>query len=362
MAQSPKLPPVKVAKTVDKLRSGFYKVQQKMVPPQIALLEIGTSFWQSQAVYVAARLKIADVLSEGSQSAQELAAKVEAHPDRLYRILRALASIGIFKELENGHFQNTALSEALRAGVPGSTRDFIIFQNEHHWAHWGDLLNTVRTGAIAVEHIRKMPAWDYLTGNREIAETFERAMTNVSDLESMPVIAVYDFSSFKKIVDVAGGNGRLLSVILNHAPQAKGVLFDFPKVVERATQNLTEANVNDRVERVGGSFFDEVPSGGDLYIMKHIIHDWSDEESEKILNNVRAAMSPDSKLLLIETTVPAPNEAHFSKWLDLEMMVTCSGKERTTDQWRALLKKSGLTLKRVIPTVSPTSILEIVIA
>lgn len=316
-------------------------------------------FWTAKAIHAAAVLGIADHLEGGPKTAAELAGLTGAHGPSLYRLLRAVASVGIFEEDDRGRFAPTPLGATLRSCVPGSLRDTAISMlDPGHERCWGDILHSLRTGEVASEQVLGTSIWDYYIRHPEEERAFNGAMTGLSQMAGGAVVEAYDFSPFATVVDVAGGQGSLLSMILHANPKARGILFDAPRVVEGAGPNLEAAGVAGRVERVGGDFFESVPAGGDLYTLKWIVHDWDDERSVAILKNCRRAMHPGARLLLLEAVIPPGNGPGLGKFLDLNMMVITGGKERTEREFAALLAASGFRPTRVVPTKSPVSIVE----
>jgi ubiquinone/menaquinone biosynthesis C-methylase UbiE len=274
-------------------------------------------------------------------------------------VLRALASVGIFSEDEKRRFALTSLAETLRTDVPDSLRAFATVElGEEHYPAWGELLHTVKTGEIAFDRAFGMPVWKFFEQNPENAKTFNDAMTGFTLAVNDAVLSSYDFSSIKKIVDVGGGHGSLIASILKANPKMRGVLFDAPPVIEGARHRIRDEGIAERCEAVAGDFFESVPSGGDAYIVKWIIHDWNDERSVSILKNCHRAMAENGRLLLVEAVVPHGSQPHFSKYMDLNMLVMTGGRERTEDEYRALLEASGFRLRRIIPTESPMSIIE----
>jgi hypothetical protein len=351
MTENSRTPPVPVMKAVDAVRRRLGRLHQKMVPGNAAILETLTGAWVSRAIYAAAELGIPDALAAGPLSAQAIAAKVGANTDAVLRLMRMLAGKGIFAEHTDGRFALNSISDALRSDVPGSVRGLaLFFGHPRHWEHWGHLPYSVRTGAPAADDLRGKPFFDYLDEDAEYASAFNAGMTSVSNIELGPVLAAYDFARFPTIVDVGGGHGRLLSAVLQRAPRSRGVLYDMESVVADAPAFLTAAGVADRCEIAGGSFFDSVPAGGDAYMLKHIIHDWDDATASQILANVRRAIPPTGKLLLLEWVVPDDGRDSFAKLLDLEMLVNGTGRERTRAQYDALLRKSGFALRRIVET------------
>jgi len=331
------------------------------IPPAVFLTELAFGMKMTQALYVAAKLGVADLLAAGPRHVNQLASATETSERSLYRVLRSLAARGIFRETEPKVFELTPYAEALRSDVPNSFRNGAIFMGEEWlWNVMGQMLYSVKTGKPAWAHVHGSDAFDYLADNPEHHEIFNRAMTDISMSAAPAIVAAYDFSGFKTIVDIAGGHGFLLSQILKATPELRGVLFDTEPVIAGAGTILQKEGVTDRVELVAGNFFESVPSGVDAYIMKHIIHDWDDELSNQILANIARAMSTNAKLLIVEMVVPEGNEPHPSKVMDLSMLVLPGGVERTRAEYQTLLAGAGLQLHRIIPTQSALSIIEAV--
>jgi SAM-dependent methyltransferase len=320
---------------------------------------MATGYWLSRCLYVAAKLGLADALAAGELSVETLAQKVGANPDALYRVLRALASVGVFSETENRSFRLTPLATYLQKDVPGSVRSLTIMMGEEHYHAWGNLLHSVKTGGCAFDAVYGMPIFEYYHQNPEPAVIFNEAMGNFSTAEIQAVLEVYDFSSFSTIVDAGGGYGSFIRKILQRYPRTRGIVFDAPDVIGGAVELLAAAGLGDRSSCVGGNFFESVPAGGDAYLLKHIVHDWSDADSLKILQNCRRAIEPNGKLLLVEQVVPPGNDPSMSKLLDINMLAVCSGgRERTEAQYEELLQKAGFRLERVVPTPSEVSVIE----
>jgi len=338
------------------------KTAPEQIPPSAQLLSIATGAFHAAAIYVAAKLGIADLLVDGKKTAAELAAATNSHEHALYRTLRGIASIGVFAESEGRIFANTPMSESLRSDAPDSTRDLLIWMlEEPHWRVYGELLHSVRTGETAWDKVHGAPVFESLfTTHSELGTIFNRAMTSYS-LQTIPaILAVYDFNGSRTVADIAGGVGHLLGAILQKNPSTKGVLFEIPPVLEGAPAMLESYGVSDRVELIAGDFTESIPVKADIYLLKHIIHDWYDDKNEKILRNIRDVMPEGAKVLIIDSVVPPPGEPHFSKFLDLEMLMLPGGMERTAEEFETLLTKSGFKLTRIIPTPSPISIVEAV--
>jgi hypothetical protein len=331
-------------------------------PPEAQLLQIAAGCFASAAVYVLAKLSIPDLLADYAKTADELATATETDPDSLYRVLRAVGGIGVLTESEGRRFANTAISETLRKDAPNSTRDLTIWMlAPEHWNVYGELMYSVKTGKTAWDKVYGEPCFESFFGSmKDLGDIFNRAMTSLS-LQTIPaILASYNFSAFGTIADIAGGYGHLLGAVLKQYPKAKGVLFDLAPVLEGAPAMLDSYGVNDRVDIVAGNFTEAIPVTADAYVLKHIVHDWYDDKCQKILGNIRDVMPDDAKVLIVDAIVPGLNEPHFSKMLDLEMLMLPGGKERTEEEFATLLTNSGFKLTRVIPTPSPVSIVEAV--
>jgi hypothetical protein len=332
---------------------------RKPVPPVVALREIITGARSTQLIYVAAMLGIADLLKDGPKSSDELANRVGVHPHNLYRVLRALASLGIFAESSHGRFELTPQAEPLQTGVPGSLHPYAIrVGGEWMWGPWGQLLHSVRTGETAFDHVFDMGFFEYLSRNPQAGEVFNETMTISTEGGSAAVLAAYDFSGIATVVDVGGGHGSFIAAILKANPPLRGVLFELPHVAEGARRVIEAEGVADRCEIVAGDFFEAVPSGGDAYVLKIIIHDWNNEHAEAILQNCRHAMTNNGRLLLVERVIPPGNGPSEAKLLDINMMVMTGGVNRTEAEFEALFGATGFKLTKIVPTQSQFSIIE----
>jgi hypothetical protein len=328
------------------------------LPPPMQMMKLFMGSWVAQAVGAAARLGVADHMANGMVTAEELAKKTNASVDGLHRLLRALASIGVFT-MEGNKFGLNPLGETLRSGVPGSMRNIAIAETDlAHWLTWGRFTDAVKEGRGMAREALGMDPWDYYGKHAEDGVMFSRAMADISGIAIQPVLAGYDFSSVETIVDVGGAHGALLCAILAKNPKAKGIIIDLPPVAASAKGAIEAAGMSGRVEIVAGDFFKAVPKGADLYLLKHIIHDWDDAHAVDILKTVRAAMKPMSKVIVVEMALPrdaAPTPAHL---MDLNMLVMLSGRERTNEEYAALFEKAGLKASRFIATPSPIGIVE----
>ncbi len=324
----------------------------------VRLREMLCGYWTAQAIHVAAQLDVATHLAAGALTAEELATRVGAHAPTLYRVLRALASVGLFAEDATGRFSLTELGEYLRDDVPHSQRAVALMMGNEHYRAWGELLHSVRTGECAFEHVYGQNIFTYMQSHAETAQIFDRAMVGIHGRETAVMLAAYDFSALGTLVDVGGGNGSLLIEAVRQNPRLRGVLFDQHDTIARAQANVVDSGVADRLQCVAGDFFRAVPSGGDAYLLRHIIHDWDEPRCQLILGNCRAAMNRDGRLLVIEAVIPPGNEPHWGKFLDLNMLVVPGGKERTEAEYRALLGSAGFELSRVVPTQGDVAVIE----
>jgi len=313
----------------------------------------------SQAIYVAANLKIADLIGDVPKTTEELARATKAHAPSMWRLLRMLTSVGIFEEDENGRFQQTRLSALLRSDHPRSARALAVLCGSHFfWRPWGELQGAVLEGRSAFEQMFGASLFDYYASHPDDAAIANAGFNSASSIDAPTVVAAYDFSRFERIVDVGGGHGGLLHAILTANPKLRGVLADQPAVVAGATV-LRTGLVAGRCEIQGVDFFVSVPEGADAYIMKWIIHDWNDEDSLRILRNCRNAIRSDGVLLIVDSVLKPPNEPDPGKLMDLNMLVMApTGRERTESEFRDLLSNAGFSLTRFIPTAGALSIAE----
>jgi hypothetical protein len=326
---------------------------------QASLMRLATGYRLSQMLRVAARLGIADLLADGPKTCDQLARLSGTHATSLYRALRALAGAGVFSQQADGRFALNAPAELLRSDVPGSVRGYAIMQGEDWvWSAWGQALHAVRTGEPAFNHVYGMDLFTYLDGHPEAAATFNAGMAGRAAAADVAIAAAYDFSGMRTIVDVGGGHGLLLSAILEAAPAARGILLDLPSVAAGARERLAAAGLAGRCEIVGGDFFASVPAGGDCYVLANVVHDWDDDRAITILRNCHAAMPSGARVLIVEVVLPTGNEPHPGKVADLQMLIISGGRERTTDEYHALLLASGFVPGRVLPTASPVTVIE----
>lgn len=348
----------------DLANTDVHNAQNLQNPESSAMMDLvkmifGT--WISQSIYVAASLGIADLIKDDTKSINELAQLTDTQESKLYRVLRTLASVGILTETAPQQFALTKMGEYLRSDISGSLRAVsMMLSDEWHWRSWGEILHVVKTGQPALEHIYKVKnTFEYLKQNPQSEKIYNDAMTGWSKNIHTAVIEAYEFTNISNIVDVAGGHGMLIASILKANPQMRGILFDRPNVIADAKNLLEKAEVSDRCEIVGGDFFVSIPSGGDTYIMSHIIHDWGDEDCIKMLKNIRQVILDNGRLLVVDMVVPPGNTSHLSKWMDIDMMIMYhEGRERTEAEFRNLFKAAGFQLTTIVPTNTAVSVIE----
>ena len=328
--------------------------------PPPALRQMLTGFFISQALYVAAELGIADLLKDGAKSSDELARSTGADARSLYRLLRCLASVGVFEEVEPNHFGLTPLAAYLQTDVPGSLRAYARYLGqEWHWRPWGNLLYGVKTGKPAFDYVLGADMFDYLAQHPEASRIYSEAMGSRAAEDNAEITATYDFSSMRKVVDVGAGRGRLLVSILKANPKLEAVLFDRPAVVEATKPFIETQGLLSHCELVGGDFFEAVPSGGDAYILQKVLHDWGDEQAVAILKSCHRAMPPHGRLLICEMVLPPGNEPFVGKIQDLTMLILHpGGGERTAAEFQALFDAAGFRLSRIMPTKTSISVIE----
>jgi O-methyltransferase domain/Dimerisation domain len=316
-------------------------------------------FRVTQLIYVAAKLGIADQLRLGPQSVDALAGVSGAHPRALYRLLRAIASIGIFEETDEGCFHLTPLAELLQTEAARSFHALAtLCGDESYYRAYGALLHSIMTGNSAFQHVHGQTLFEYLDEHPDAGGIFNQVMTAYSEQENAAILGAYDFSCVSRVVDVGGGHGRLIAAILGAHTQARGILFDQAPVVEGARDFIAQVGLETRCERIAGDFCHSVPAGGDLYMLKSIIHDWDDETAIAILRRCRAVMKSQARLVLVERVVPPGNGPSEAKLFDINMLMVLGGCERTEAEYKNLLRAAGFRMTDVIPTRSPLSLIK----
>ncbi len=328
--------------------------------PSEQIMQLSTAYMAPACLYVAAKLRIADQLASGPKSVSELAGSArEIHEGSLYRILRALASVGVFTESTPRTFANTPASEMLREHVPASMRDVVLFMtNPTHFRVFAEMEHSVRTGQTGIKHLTGLDAFEFLRQNPAEEQAFNAAMSGLSGQYAHAVLEAYDFSDLGTIADIGGGHGALLCAVLSKHYGLRGIVFDAPHVADGAAPHIESMGLGDRCQALGGDFFSKVPPA-DSYVLKSVIHDWDDERAIAVLKNCAASMGGDKgKVLLLEMVLSPGNEPHFGKWVDLEMLLMAGGHERTESEFAELLAKAGLRLTRVVRTKSPVCVIE----
>lgn len=354
-----KLPPVLFLKVLNAFRAFLIRLNRMLFPGNVVLYEQFQNFWLLPALYVAAKFNIASVLSEKALTSEEIAAKLALDPCNVARIMRALAGEGIFRQFRDGRFGLNGRSKGL-LDERGSLRYMIL----HHlgpinWNLMSNLEYSVRTGQDAFTDKYGKPTYDFLKDHPSENLLFDKSMSNLSDLGLAPILQAYDFSKFKIVADIGGGEGFLLANILHYCPGTHGILFDSQNALEKAPELLSRYNALNRAEILPGNFFERIPVKADIYLLKNIIHNWSDIQSIELLCNIRKTMEPGAILLILEMVIPDNSGPSLAKLLDIQMMATMTGgKERTGLEYRDILDKSGFRLKRIIPTISPVSLIE----
>jgi hypothetical protein len=333
----------------------------RLESPDIALSRMVIGYGLSQAIYVAAKLGIPDMLADGARDGADLAAATDTHAESLSRVLRLLAANAVLEEVATDRFALAPVGELLRSDAEASQRSYAMLTMELEYPAWGQLLHAVRTGQPGFSRAFGQQQWEYLATNPEAAAVFDAAMVGLTRWQAQAVVGAYDFSASANVVDVGGGHGTLLASILRAYPDVRGVLFDRPQVMEGARAFLDAAAVADRCSLVAGDFLESVPTGGDTYLLKWIVHDWDDVRATTILRNCRQAMGARAKVLLIEGVIPdgtASAEHAQGLWDDVLMMVLLGGRERTAEQYERLLGTAGLDLGAVVPVVPGLCVIE----
>jgi hypothetical protein len=327
-------------------------------PPPVQMVQLLAGFQVSQALYVAAKLGIADALVDGGEPLGQISAEVGADPLALRRLLRTLCALGVFSETEPDVFGLTPLGATLASDRPGSMRDLALMWMETHYQPFAGLLETVRTGECAATEHYGQPFFGWLAGQPDQVHRFSRAMANLTDGIKAGAIASADFSDATTIVDLGAADGAVLATILATTPGARGIAFDLPHVVAAAAATVEAHGLGDRLTAQGGSFFDAVPGGADTYLMSMVLHDWNDHDVARILGNIRAAAAPGARVRAFELVMPEGDGPHMSKMIDLTMLAMLDGRERTAAEMRELFEAAGFAFDGVVATPTPISIVE----
>ncbi len=328
--------------------------------PAGRLLELMSGHWVAQAIHVAAELGLADLVGRRGVPVAELAERTGTDAASLHRLMRALASVGLFAEREPKVYVSTPMAVLLRESMPGNLRSFARFQGaDWHWRSWGSLLESVRSGRPAISHaLGVADCFEHLARTPDEARVFDAAMSGYALQAHAALVEAIGFGDARLIVDVGGGTGALLAAILARAPGARGIVFDRPHVVAGASPLLAEHGVAGRCEARGGDFFDGVPAGGDVYLLSSVLHDWSDAQAARILCCIARAMAPGARVLVVENLIPEGNGVHPGKLIDLEMMAITTGRERSAAEFAELFEIAGLVLERVVPMAVQAVVVE----
>ena len=354
-----KLPPVWFIKALNTFRSWLLLLNLRLFPGNLVLYEHFQYFWLLPCLRVAAELDIAGIIKDKPLTISELAIKTRTDPQYLFRIMRALTSNGIFKPRKDGKYSNSPMSKALIDGK-GSLR-YMIMQHlgNFNWGTFNELIHAVRTGNDAVTKVYGKGIYDYLSEHPDESELFTRSMSNLSELSIEPILNVYDFSKCGIIADIGGGEGLLLSAILHEYPGLKGILFDRKESITKAESIFIKFGVKEKIKTIPGDFFESAPDGADVYLLKNILHNWSDEDCVRILNTIKKVLPGKGKILIIEMVINEDNKPSFSKLIDIQMMVFMKGgKERTRSEYETILTNAGFRINKIIPTIAPISIIE----
>jgi hypothetical protein len=353
-----RLPPVRVARAATGVRTALQGLTRRMVPPEVGVLELVSGLIEASTLYAVARLGVADVLAAGARTSTDVAGELGTDPDATYRLLRASAGLGLVHQ-DHDRFALTTLGRTLLSDTPGSMRSVVLMIGDPRYQSvWAQLPEAVTTGRPRAEAVHGVSMWELLDRDPDYAETFNDAMTRLTTLDWPTVAAVHDFTPYGTIVDVGGGHGELLALMLAAAPAATGVLLEREALLADAERHLRGAGVLARCRLEAGSFFDTAPEDGDLYVLRRVVHDWDDDAATRLLTNLRSHMPASATLLLMESVVPPGGGPHFAKSLDLDMLLFAGGRERTEQEYAALLRRAGFRMTRVVPTISTISLVE----
>lgn len=326
--------------------------------PAVQMVKLLSGFQVSQAIYAAARIGVADRLIDGPQPAERLASDLDCDPLALSRLLRTLASLGMFSEAEAGVYGLTPLGSTLVSDSEGSMRDLALMWMETHYQPFAGLIDTVRSGKCAATEHYGQPFFTWLAGQPEQVDRFSGAMANLTNGIKAGAIASYAFPASGTMIDIGGADGALLAKVLESAPDARGIVFDLPHVIAEAEPAMKSYELGDRLTSASGDFFEAVPAGGDAYLLSMVLHDWNDADATRLLTNIGKAAAPGSKVLAFELVMPAGDQPHMSKMIDLTMLGMLDGRERTDSEFKTLFEAAGLDYCGVTATPTPISIVE----
>jgi len=352
----PSYPPLFFVRITEKTRQFFLKMNRRFTHPNVVMWEMVHNMWLAAGISVVAELGIADLLKKGPRNIDDLAAKTDTHSASLYRVMRMLASQGIFRELKGKHFKTTSLARPLEED---QIRYMILVHlNRNHFKMFGELMKSVKTGETVSGERSGRALFDHIADEERRNECFNKAMSNASKMQVPALLKAFPFKKFSKIVDVGGGEGFFLSAILGRATGSRGVVFDLPNVLVKTGSVIVSKDLEGRMDVQEGDFFKSVPVGGDLYVLKSVLHDWENKSCEKILGNVHRAMDEGSRLLIIESVLDEENQPSFGKMTDILMMAAAGGMERTHQQWEELLKATGFRIREIHSSITPHSLIE----
>ncbi len=323
--------------------------RQKQITPVDRLISLADGFLISRALYVVAELNIADQLRDGEKTAQEIAEKLNLNAEAVHRLLRMLAAHGVFTQSVNNSFALNDVAQLLTTTHPQSLHGFLLHEDDARWQSYGKMAYTLQTGNSTFNHLFGEGYFDYIAHDKKRSEQFDRGMATLSEAENKLIASTFNFSPFNHIVDVGGGVGGFLTAILEKNKKIQGVLYELPHLANLAQEYVTSKGLTNRIQIITGSFLESVVSGGDLYILKRILHDWNDEVCIKILQNCHNAMGDNARLLILDCIVPEGSSYDISKDIDIIMMVIFGGKERTKKDFEKLFEVSGLKLDKITP-------------
>lgn len=360
-SQSTIIPPVWIMNVINGLQRFFYKLSKHLVPPSMWMMNHIENFWLAKGLSTALELNIAEHINKGKNTLNDLAEVTQTNPDALYRLMRMLCAHDIFTQLKNKTYGLTPYSRVLLEGKDSVKYMLLSHLDKIHFDLFSEMDYTLKTGTNAAQKLFQKDIFSHIQETPDQQELFIKGMSDTSELLAPVLLSSYNFSHFNYIIDIGGGHGSLLCNILIKHKQLKATLFDSKQVLERAMPLIESFNLKDRINIIEGDFFQEVPEGADLYILKNILHDWDDENSILILRNIHKAMSAGSKLLIIECIIKNDNKYSYGKMLDILMLLgTQNGRERTVEEFQNIFKKSGFTINKVIPTIAPLSLIECV--
>lgn len=357
------VPPILAVRMVERAVDALGRLQAGLLPPEVQMLNLSLgAFINVRCISLAAELGLADRLHERSLTAEELAAETGVDAPALYRLMKLLESSGLLVDRGGGgRFATTRLGDCLRSDAPNSVRDFVrLGGNPSYWRIWADLDDSIRTGRSLPEGLHGVRFFDWLALDPALERLFDDSMSAVTAISSPAIVAAYPFGKLRSLVDIAGGHGVLLNHILRAHPHLRGTLFDRPAVLERARTagHLDLTALDGRLTLLAGDLFDTLPAGHDAYLLKWILHDWTDQEVLAILANCRRAMASEARLLVVEMLLEPTASSPVARWMDIVMLAQTGGRERSSDEFRELFRKSDFHLERVFPSASPFSILE----